>query len=185
MAEEEDLEIVDVENYSSNKAKTYNPQQIIMEQISLCLKNGSTDTDDTGGWEERLTKDGQIIRTYRPDLRKIFINSVKALMYFVHRDFKDHEDYNKKINDNLKLLKERKNYWLEQEWNWWNSLNNAQKNQMYREGKQVEKGFFNKKLNFDNFYFDEELEIYWKIFELISDFIKDKMHDYEEEYYTG
>jgi len=185
MVEDNEIEIVDVENYQNPKEKTYNAQNLIMEQMALCLKNGSVDTDDTGGWEAKYDKNGNYSKTYRDDRRKVFINTIKSLMMFVHRDYKDDVFYNKKIDDKITNIAARRVFWQSEEWKWWESLSQAQKNDQAKQNRAVSKGCFNKNLDFDNFYYDEETQVYREIFTLISDFIKDKMKDYEAEVYTG
>lgn len=182
--QDDDIGIIDVENYQGNKEKTYNSQQLVMEQLSLCLKNGSVEMIE-GWWDEKVNKNGEYTKIYHPDSRRTFIESVKSLMMFVHRDYKDDPKANKRIEDKKIEIKLRKKYWLNEELRWWHSLNPAQRQQKANEGKAVNQGMFNKKNDFDNFYFDEELQLYRDIFEIIADFIKDTMHDYEEIIYTG
>lgn len=179
-----DIEIEDVENYRSYGEKVYNAQTLCMEQMKKCLENGSVEMVE-GYWDEKYDKNGNLSRVYHPDTRKIFIESVKTLMMFVHRDYKEDKACSDKIESLKNKIVERKAYWLFQEWNWWCNLSPLQKQQATANGKYVNKGMFNKKNEFDNFFFDEEIAIYRELFATISDFIKDKMDDYEAVRYKG
>ena len=73
------------------------------------------------------------------------------------------EDARNNINNFLQYIKDRKKYWMEQEYRWWCSLSPPQRQQMQREGKTVVQGAFNSKLEFDNYFHDEETDAYRRI----------------------
>ena len=180
----EEIQIEDVENWKNEGENKYSHQELVMFILRKCLVNGSVELKE-GFWNTKIDKFGNAIRTYEADTRKMFIESVRSLMMTTHRDWKSSEKYKKLIEDKVIELKKRKEYWLNQELKWWSSLNLLQKTEMNKQGKGVQEGFFNKNNEFDNYYFDEETQVYRDIYSLICDFIKDEMKDYEGEDYIA
>lgn len=180
----DNFEIEDVENWRGGEENKFSHQDLVMEAIRATLINGAKDLHE-GFWNTKIDKNGNAIRTYEEDTRKIFIGSIKGLMMITHRDWKDCKEYNDKIETRQKEIVDKKTFWMGQEQVWWNSMSPMQKNQMAKEGKSVNFGFFNKNLDFDNFYFDDEEQIYREIGTLILDFIKDEMKDFEGVIFTG
>lgn len=172
----EELQILDMDNYRGDKPQTYNHQQLIMKAMNKVLEAGAKELRE-GWWEEKMDRNGNLLKTYNTDTRKEFISSVKTLLMLMERDYDD--EAIKNLNKLFILLNSKKKYWLEQEWLWWTSLNPSQQSQLAKEGKAVSKGFFNQKLNFDNMYFEEEVEIYREIATEINKLIK-RLGDYEE-----
>lgn len=157
----DDIEVEDSDTYQFGKDNKFDHIALVMLGIKKCMELGSKDLVE-GWWENKTDKHGNELKVYHEDSRKAFINSVKSLLSLVERDYDD--DAKKKIPLLINSLVERKKHWLDMEWNWWNTLNNAQKMKLISEGKQVSQGFFNKKLDFDNYYYEEETNIYRQIF---------------------
>jgi hypothetical protein len=133
--------------------------------IKKCHELGCVELIE-GWWEDLVDKSGNARKIYHPDARKAYINSIKSLMSITECDFDEIAKTN--IDKLLSDLSTRKEYWIDEEWRWWGTLSFLQRQQMSKEGKQVIKGFFNKKLDFDNHYYEEETEIYRKIFTEIN-----------------
>ena len=182
--EREDFEIEDVENWRGTEDNRFSHQTLVMKALDTCLTNGSVEMKE-GFWNNKIDKQGNVIKLYQEDTRKKFIESVKTLLMLTHRDWKDDEDYSTKIEIKKKLLFNRKNFWLGEEWKWWKSLSPLQKQQLIKEGKGVSQGMFNKNNDFDNYFHDEELDIYRELCSLVGDFIKDVMKDFEGEVWIG
>lgn len=153
-------EIIEPTEWRNPEEQSFNHQLLIMKAMTKCLELGSKEMKE-GYWNEKADKFGNIVRTYVEDTRRAFIESVKTLMMFMECDYDS--DAKEIINSIKEKMVERKKYWLEQEWTWWCSLSPTQQQYLSKEGKSVVRGFFNKKHDFDNYYFEEELDFYRKI----------------------
>lgn len=153
-------DVIEPEEWRNPEAQSFNHQVLVMTAVKNIIEAGKKELIE-GWWEEKADRMGNIHKTYHPDTRKEFIGSVKGAMMVMRCDFDD------EAKDNVKQLIEkieaRKEYWLEQEWLWWNSLNPMQRKALTDKGQNVSKGFFNRKLNFDNYFFEEEADLYWEI----------------------
>jgi hypothetical protein len=165
MADDDDFVIEDSENFNYSEDNKFSHESLIMLQIKKCMDAGSVELIE-GWWENKVDKNGNVLKTYHPDTRKVFINCVKTLIGLATRDYEG--GAKEKIDTLVKSLDDTKKKWLEMEWKWWTSLSLMQQRQMSSEGKQVVNGYFNKNLDFDNHYFEEETEIYRKIFTEIN-----------------
>lgn len=153
----EEGDIVEPDEWQNPEEQVFNHQVLIMNAIKKCLELGSKEMRE-GWWDEHIDKNGNVRRRYNSDTRKDFMESVKSLMMVAACDYD--EDATKNINAALAQIDVRRKYWMDEEWKWWLSLTPMQKGQLVREGKQVSQGFFNSKLPFDNFFFEDELNLY-------------------------
>lgn len=169
-----DIEILDPENFRNPEENIFNHQSLVMIAMKKCLELGSKELRE-GWWEEKIDKQGNMSKLWHTDTRKEFIEAVKSLLMITHCDYQIPElkHINEKIDKLKKKIAERKAYWMDQEWKWWNSLSPLQKSQASREGKVVQKGYFNAKLAFDNHFYEEELDIYREICTVINDMTKE------------
>lgn len=163
--EDVDFEVEDSENFNYSEDNKFSHEALIMLSIKKCMDAGSVELTE-GWWENKIDKNGNVLKTYHPDTRKTYINSVKTLMGLAARDYKP--ETIKIIKTIMTKLEEKKKFWLAQEVRWWKSLNPMQQRQMAQEGKQVVDGYFNKNLDFDNHYFEDETETYREIFTQIN-----------------
>ena len=159
----------DNENWQPSEDNKFNHQTLVMNAIKRCMELGSVELTE-GYWEYKVDKNGNQMKTYHIDARKSFINSVKTLMAITNCDY-DTEATNN-INAILNKMKARRQHWLDSEWRWWTGLNNLQRQQATREGKASQQGFFNKNNDFDNYYFEEEADLYREIMMYINDLTK-------------
>lgn len=150
-------EVVDIENWRNPEDSSFNRLIIVMSSIRKCVDLGSKEMRE-GWWEEKLDKYGNRLRSYHEDTRKSFVEAVKSLMMITVCDFDD--DAKEKIKKLKIKLIERKNFWLNEEWIWWDELNIQQRSEMNKTGKNVIKGLFNHRLDFVNYFREEEVEIY-------------------------
>lgn len=156
----EEGDVIEPDEWRNPEEQAFNHQSLVMSAMKKCLELGSKELRE-GWWDEKLDKYGNVIRAYHEDTRKSFIESVRSLMMVVNCDFDDVAKTN--INNLIERIKERKEYWLNEEWRWWCSLKPQEKEYFLRMGKNVVKGFFNKKNDFDNYFFEEELNLYREI----------------------
>lgn len=155
---------------------TFNHQQLVMSSINKCLELGSKELRE-GWWEEKIDKMGNVLKSYHEDTRKAFIEAVKSLLMITTCDFDKVAELN--IKSLKKEIEKSKRFWLEQEWNWWQSLSKQEQDQMTKQGKYVVKGFFNARLDFDNHFFQKEAEIYRDICTEINN-LTSRLHFYEQ-----
>lgn len=160
LSEYEDGDIIEPEDWRNPEESGFNHQVLVMTAMKKCLDLGSKELRE-GWFNEKVDKNGNVARTYMEDTRKAFIESVKSLMMIVACDYDD--EAKDKIPSLSKKIDERKKHWMDEEWNWWKELSPQQQRQLSQEGKQVIKGFFNRKLNFDNLFFEEETQLYREI----------------------
>lgn len=160
MEEREVGDIVEPEEWRNPEEQQFNHQLLVMNAMRKCLDSGSVELRE-GWWEEKVDKMGNIHKTWHEDTRRVFVESVKTLIMFMETDYDD--EAKKIIPELIKKIGERKEYWLSQEWEWWQSLSVFQKNQLSKEGKAVVKGFFNRRLDFDNYFFEDETNLYRQI----------------------
>jgi hypothetical protein len=173
----EDGDIIEPIGGGTEPENQFSHNGLIMMSMKKCLDIGSKELRE-GWWDEVIDKNNNIRRKWNEDSRKSFIEAIKTLMMLTEPDWDD------KTKSEIIILKEklisRKNYWLNEEWKWWVSLNPMQKEQMRKEGKSAMQGFFNQKLNFDNFYFEEEVNIYREVFTAIN-FNAQRLYWYDTE----
>lgn len=153
-------EVIDIENWRNPEENSFNRLMIVMASLRKCLDLGSKEMRD-GYWDEKLDKFGNKIRTYHEDTRKSFVEAVKSLLMMTEVDFD--EEAKKNISTLKNILKVRKEYWLDKEWNWWLSLDGLTKTELKKRGMNVMQGVFNSKNEFCNHFIDEEIEVYRKI----------------------
>lgn len=156
----EEGDIIEPEEWRNPEESGFNHQVLVMAAMRKCLDLGSKEMRE-GYFNEKMDKNGNVSRAYVEDTRKAFIEAVKSLMMIVACDYD--EEAKEKVNSLIKKIEDRKQYWLDEEWNWWSKLSMQQQRQLAQEGKQVVQGFFNRKLNFDNLFFEEETQLYREI----------------------
>lgn len=77
---------------------------LAMEAVKACIVARATEMKQ-GFWNNRIDKQGNAIRVWMPDQRKIFINSVIALQNLLSAECHDDEIYNKFFNGDEKKEK--------------------------------------------------------------------------------
>lgn len=162
-------DIIEPEEYRGDEPNKFNHQVLVMEGLRKCMNAGSTDLKE-GYWDEKFDKFGGVHKTYHEDTRKVFVESVKSLLMIMTCDFD--EEANKIIPNILKEIDDRKAFWQNEEWKWWCSLSAMEQQNLNKQGKHVMKGFFNAKLSFDNYFYEEETKLYRKICTELSNLTK-------------
>ena len=109
---EEDNFLIDSENYRAGEENKFNHQVLVMKAMQKCLDLGSVEMVE-GYWDTKLDKNGNAAKTYHPDTRRAFIESVKSLMMVTEPDYSSKltTTYKLTIEECLKLIEKRKQYW--------------------------------------------------------------------------
>jgi len=156
----EEGDIIEPEEYRNPEEQSFNHQSLVMTGMKKCLELGSKELRE-GWWDEKVDRQGNVRRTWNCDTRKEFMEAVQSLLMIMTCDFDD--EAKKNISELKEKIKERKKFWINEEWRWWNNLSQMQQQQLMREGKAVVQGMFNSKLSFDNYFYDEEIQIYREV----------------------
>lgn len=115
---DDELEIKDVESYYGSKAgETFSHSQLVMISMKKCIEAGTKEMKE-GYMNEKADRYGNVIRTYVPDTRKEFIETVETLKMIMADDL-DHEANLSigKLNEKLKKTYDDFCGMEEQEWN--------------------------------------------------------------------
>jgi hypothetical protein len=156
----EEGDIIEPEEWRNPEEQSFNHQTLVMTCMRKCIDLGSKELRE-GWWDEKIDKQGNVRRVWNEDTKKAFMESVRSLLMIITCDFDD--EAKTKINKLKQDIADRKKFWLGEEWRWWCSLNNMQQQQLAREGKSAVSGMFNSKLSFDNYFYDDEIQIYREI----------------------
>lgn len=182
MPEDEEIEILDVENYQSEKNQEFSHQALVMAAMKKVLEYGCQEMIEGYYSTEVNEKSGKTKILYRQDTRKAFIESVKTLRMVMICDFDDEagkkllpnkEQEKDKLPESLiTRLNVRKQHWIGEEDKAWNSISDGQQKQLKEKGMGHMEGYFNMQLPYYQQYFLEELEIYREIFEELTKLTK-------------
>jgi hypothetical protein len=176
---DEDNSIIEPDESFVERDMQFSHQSLVMIAMKKCLELGSKELRE--GWvDEKIDKNGNVTKQYHEDTRKAFIEAVKSLLMMTEFDYD--EEALKNIPQLLKQIEERKKFWMNEEWKWWSSLSNAQKQNQSNFGKAVIQNCFNKKLDFDNYFAQEELDLYRRICTEINNVVGRKDWYYSEGY---
>jgi|TARA_Y100000310_G_C20573232_1_gene759126 hypothetical protein len=86
MSYDDDFEIDDgTEGGGYGKGNEFSHQQLVMRTMTKCIEAGSKEMVE-GFFNEKADKFGNIIKTYVPDTRKVFIESVKLAIEIMRCD---------------------------------------------------------------------------------------------------
>lgn len=162
---ESDFEIGDVEGYRYDKEEAFSHQSLVMSAMKRCLEFGAHELVE-GIMETNIDNKGNIKQVYREDTRKRFVESIKCCKMVMICDFdKDATNNIEKLTDEIK---ERKEFWLEREKEWFDKMPDSDKKYAPEQGWFYVEGYFSNKLPFKDFFFEEEIEIWRKVFEELS-----------------
>jgi len=159
------FEIGDVENYGYGNKESFNHQVLVMVSIRQCIDAGNGEMR-SGYTNVRTDKQGNEVVSYVEDTRKKFIQTVKLCRALMSCDFD--KDAKKIFPEILEELNKIKGEYLKQQSNWWKGLNPREKKEAFNNKHQIMEGRLNKNLPIYEFYIDEEVDIYLKIFEELN-----------------
>lgn len=182
MYEDSDIEIKEVETYTSSKGgQAYNYPTLVMDALRSACRAGMDEMKE-GYFNNKRDRAGNYVRVWIPDTRFTFFECIETLIMVTKRDWD--EDMEKKaieIEDKLKkLFEEHCNY----EKVYWTNLNPK-----IRRDKQ-EKGvvFIEGKLNENSFYYNDfindKVKVMREYFDEISKCLK-RIGDYQEEMFEA
>jgi len=161
-----DFEVADVENYRGDKLLVFNHQILVMEVLRRLNEAGGHELRP-GWFNEKMDREGNIIRTYVEDTRLKFIECIKTAMMVMQCDYdKEAEDFVKQCLDELE---EEKNKLLESQWKWYQSLPPRPKQEL---SGQIVKGVFNKDFGWYTKYMELLIECYRAIATELNDLTK-------------
>ena len=162
----DDIEVIDVENYSSDKFQIFNHQILVMEVLRKATEAGSHEL--RAGWfNEKIDPSGNIARTYVEDTRKRFIETVKTASAIMKCDYDDIAKAN--IDKSLDSLKKIKISLMDAQWKWFEVL--PPRIKMEYTGR-ISKAFFNIDLGWYLKFIEEEVECYRNILEELHSLTK-------------
>lgn len=174
----DDVEVIDVENYTPGKVQQFSHQSLIMSSMNKCVEAGCNEMRE-GYWNNKLDKNGNTLRYYVEDTRKIFVESVDTVEMIMICDFDD--EANKSIN---KLKSDLDKYYQElcdEEKKDWTDSNETIKQTRWKQGIFFRKGYLNTKLPFYQDYIEEQVKVARLIFKELTKLTK-RLNWYEEEY---
>lgn len=194
---EDDIEVLDVEDYRSGKDNEFSHQGLIMMAMRKVVEYGCQELV-AGYYNTQEDNRGRVKIVYKQDTRKAFIESVRTLRMVMICDFdtdakktlmktpakdKDEKEQDPKPDENLlDKIEARKNFWIGKQEEWWIALSQGQRDAQASSGNGVIQGYFNMNLPFFHNYFLEELEIYREIFEELTRLTERKGFYVQERY---
>lgn len=177
----DDIEIIDPENYSSEKGKQFSHSFLVMSVMRKCIEAGSKEMR-SGWFNQKIDKNGNTVLTYIDDTRKQFIESVKTAEMILICDYdKDIKEQIGKIEEYLKT-KYKKLCSLEK--NDWEKAHPLIKNSRMQQGIYYKEGYLNEDLHYSQVYLEEEVDAYREIFKELTKLTK-RLDFYEEEAYEN
>lgn len=189
----DEFEIDDVEDFRHEKDIEFSHQALVMIAMKKAIEYGTMEQVQGVYLEDVDRKTGAIKVTYRQDVRKAFIESVRTSKMIMICDFD--EEATKKINgykdkktkkhiDGLiDKINNRKEELIKEQETWWEELKPSERNNWIRRGVTLIKGHFSIDLPFMQTYLFEELNVYREIFEELTlltkrvKFYKTKMYE--------
>ena len=183
MGEDDNVEIIDVENYKSEGEKQFSHQLLVMTAMRKCIELRAKEMK--AGYEQpKVDKYGNVLITIVPDARLEFIESVNAAEMITSCDLDD--DATKKIDAIKKSLDEEYKKLVEAEKKDWDNTPQKIKN-MRRERNppllQIPNAL-NRLLPFYQEFIEFEVKYATDIFKEINNLTK-RLNFYQEEAYEA
>lgn len=170
--EESAFEVYEPGELEYGKHEEFSYENLITIAFRGCIKSGQEEWIK-GYWETKTDKRGNPTNEYKPDSRKVHINSIRTLKNVMIRYFDPLAVTEIRNLEHLDEDTKQKYIKLEQEW--YDSLQQQKKSKTYHI-----KGSLCQDYNFYHDYLDEKLEIYIAIFEHISLLIE-RTKDFKKE----
>jgi len=174
---EDELEVLDVENYKGGKDQQFSHQFLVMKVISRCIETGTKEMR-SGYWNEKVDKFGNKVATYIPDTRKEFIESVKIAEMIMLCDFDD--EAIKEIAKIKSWLDEELNHIISTEKKDWDNCSATIKRMRWEKGIFFQEGSLSIHLPYYQDYIEVEITAYRKILGELNKLTK-RLGFYEEE----
>jgi hypothetical protein len=165
----DDFVIQDIENYSGQKNKQFNHQELIMISLRKAIEAGSCEMRP-GYTNVKTDRKGNEIVAYVEDTRKRFIETVKICKSIIACDFD--EEAEDLFNQTQEYLQNKLDEFLYLQINWWNSLSPLQKKDEIKQGHFVSPKYLNKNLPYYDLYIEEQVDVYREVLEEITKLTK-------------
>ncbi len=172
-----EFEIEDIEDFSHSKDVEFSHQALVMTAMRKAIEYGTMEQVQGVYLEGVDGKTGNIKVTYRQDIRKAFIESVRTAKMIMICDFDEDakknilgykDDKGKHVEGLIDKIKERKIGLIGEQETWWEGLKESQRNIYVRRGVTLIKGHFAIDLPFMQTYLFEELEFYREMLEELT-----------------
>lgn len=163
--EDSDFIIQDIEGYSGKDDLEFSHQTLVMIAMKKAIEYGTMEQTQ-GVFVTEKDFRGNTKVTYKQDVRKAFIESVRTAKMIMICDFD--KDAKEKIEALLKKIDDRKKALMNEQVIWWNSLKQSERMMYAKKGIGVIKDHFSTELPFIQTYLFEELEIYRMILEELT-----------------
>ena len=161
-----DIEILDPENYQSDKFQVFNHQILVMNVMQRCIEARCHEMR-SGWYNRKYDNQGNLSMSYVEDTRQKFINCVKGAVEVMKCDFDN--EANEVIDSYIEQLSDMKDNLLKAQQSWWDSLTPKYKQQCSQRYGEIISGFFNEKLPWWQMYVEYETECYGLIFEELGE----------------
>jgi len=163
--EDDNIQIGDTESYGGQKEQTFSHQSLVMQAMKKCVEYGTIEQTQGIFLTEKDMK-GRTKLTYRQDIRKAFIESVRTAKMIMICDFD--KEAREKIKILIDKINTRKKELIKEQWTWFEKLNQSQKNYYFNKGIIIRQDSFSTDLPYYQDYLFEELEIYRQILEELT-----------------
>jgi len=179
--DDKDIEILDVENYSSGKDQQFSHQQLVMMALRRSFDMGAREMKP-GYFNDTFDNFGNTKRVYVDDTRKVFVEAVKTTLSIIQCDLD--KDAKENIEKHKKTLKEKYGELLKEEKEYWDALSPREKVSNWSNGKHYVKNRLHPSLHFYQELLEEQVETYRNIFGELSELTK-RLDFYEAEEWTA
>jgi len=173
-----DFVIEDVEDFRHEKDIEFSHQALVMIAMKKAIEFGTMEQVQGIYLEDVDRKTGATKITYRQDVRKAFIESVRTAKMIMICDFDDDakkkingyddEETKKRVEGLIEKVNRRKIELIGKQEKWWEDMKQQERNNHIRAGVKIIKDHFSTDLPFMHTYLLEELEIYREIFEELT-----------------
>lgn len=172
----EEMEIMDVENYSSGKDEQFSHQILIMNSMKKCIEAGSREM--RSGWtNQKMDTRGNVIMQYVEDTRMLFIETVETCECIIICDFD--KEARKNIKEIKKRLKDMYDTLCKSEKKEWENLPMLLKQERIRSGIVFMEGYLCRKLSYYQEYLSESVKEHRSILKELTELTK-RLDFYED-----
>jgi len=179
---EDDFEIKEIDDYyGGNPGESFSQSALVMSAIRKALEKGSEEMRE-GYWNTKFDRMGNAHRTWIPDARKVFIETVESVEMIMDRDLDDTAKTElKTISDGLKT---KWDSYCEAEKKDWEIANVLLKKKWQGEGAYFREDFLSKALPYAYEYIQDEVKTAREKIKAFTRLVK-RLNNYREEIYEA
>jgi len=178
---EDDFEIKEPDEYSHKAGETFSHSQLVMLAMRKCIEAGCQEMRN-GYRNEKRDKFGNIIKTYIPDTRKVFTESVETCKMVMADDID--EEAQTKIKAIETWLEQKYLYYCKKEEQDWIEAKYPQIMDWGKLGIVLRKGFLHENFPYHVCYSMDKVIAARKIFAELKKLTQRKDYYREEEYHA-